>query len=265
MAAAPPPTRVWRTIPRGIWVLGLRLAADGRLLGDDPRAAADLSGHRARRLGADRRHHRGDRRGDGVDHQGLLRRALRLARPAQAARRHRLRPRGLDQAGVRAGDHRSAGSSPPASSTASARASAARRATRWSPTSPRPHLRGASFGLRQSLDTVGAFAGPLLAIAIMALTNDNFTRRLLGRGDPGVPVVRADRLRGPRPEAARPKRNAGQGAAQPGRTEAPRRRLLVGDADRRRLHPRPLQRGVPDPEGAIRRHADRADPGASTS
>ena len=35
-------------------------------------------------------------------------------------------------------------------------------------------LRGASFGLRQSLDTVGAFAGPLLAIALMWLTSDNF-------------------------------------------------------------------------------------------
>jgi len=32
-----------------------------------------------------------------------------------------------------------------------------------------PHLRGASYGLRQSLDTVGAFGGPLLAIALMAL------------------------------------------------------------------------------------------------
>lgn len=35
-------------------------------------------------------------------------------------------------------------------------------------------LRGASFGLRQSLDTVGAFLGPLAAIALMALTSDNF-------------------------------------------------------------------------------------------
>ncbi len=31
------------------------------------------------------------------------------------------------------------------------------------------HLRGASFGLRQSLDTIGAFAGPLLAILLMWL------------------------------------------------------------------------------------------------
>jgi len=37
------------------------------------------------------------------------------------------------------------------------------------------HLRGASFGLRQSLDTVGAFAGPLLAIGLMWLTVNNFT------------------------------------------------------------------------------------------
>jgi MFS family permease len=37
------------------------------------------------------------------------------------------------------------------------------------------HLRGGSFGLRQSLDTVGAFMGPLLAIALMWWTSDNFT------------------------------------------------------------------------------------------
>jgi MFS family permease len=34
--------------------------------------------------------------------------------------------------------------------------------------------RGAAYGLRQSLDTVGAFAGPLFAIALMALFKDNF-------------------------------------------------------------------------------------------
>ncbi len=36
------------------------------------------------------------------------------------------------------------------------------------------HLRGASFGLRQSLDTVGAFVGPALAIGLMWLTANNF-------------------------------------------------------------------------------------------
>jgi MFS family permease len=39
--------------------------------------------------------------------------------------------------------------------------------------SPR-ELRGASFGLRQSLDTVGAFLGPLAAIALMTVTGDAF-------------------------------------------------------------------------------------------
>jgi MFS family permease len=35
-------------------------------------------------------------------------------------------------------------------------------------------IRGAAFGLRQTLDTVGAFAGPLIAIALMAATADDF-------------------------------------------------------------------------------------------
>lgn len=37
-----------------------------------------------------------------------------------------------------------------------------------------PELRGASFGLRQSLDTFGAFCGPLLAILLMLWTADDF-------------------------------------------------------------------------------------------
>lgn len=37
-----------------------------------------------------------------------------------------------------------------------------------------PELRGAAFGLRQSLDTVGAFLGPLLAIALMLLWANDF-------------------------------------------------------------------------------------------
>lgn len=36
------------------------------------------------------------------------------------------------------------------------------------------HLRGASFGLRQSLDMAGAFLGPLFAIALMWLTANHF-------------------------------------------------------------------------------------------
>lgn len=37
-----------------------------------------------------------------------------------------------------------------------------------------PHLRGAAFGLRQSIDTVGAFLGPLLAVGLMLLWANDF-------------------------------------------------------------------------------------------
>ncbi len=37
-----------------------------------------------------------------------------------------------------------------------------------------PHLRGAAFGLRQSLDTVGAFLGPAVAIALMWRSGDDY-------------------------------------------------------------------------------------------
>lgn len=37
-----------------------------------------------------------------------------------------------------------------------------------------PEVRGAAFGLRQSLDTVGAFVGPLLALGLMLLWHNDF-------------------------------------------------------------------------------------------
>ncbi len=37
-----------------------------------------------------------------------------------------------------------------------------------------PDIRGAAFGLRQSLDTLGAFLGPLLAVGLMLLWNNDF-------------------------------------------------------------------------------------------
>lgn len=37
-----------------------------------------------------------------------------------------------------------------------------------------PEQRGAAYGLRQSLDSVGAFAGPLIAIGLMILTGNHF-------------------------------------------------------------------------------------------
>lgn len=37
-----------------------------------------------------------------------------------------------------------------------------------------PHLRGAAFGLRQALDTVGAFLGPLLAVVLMLAWDNDY-------------------------------------------------------------------------------------------
>src|SRR5574339_458007 len=37
-----------------------------------------------------------------------------------------------------------------------------------------PHLRGSAFGLRQSLDTAGAFVGPLVAVGLMLIWANDF-------------------------------------------------------------------------------------------
>jgi MFS family permease len=51
------------------------------------------------------------------------------------------------------------------------------------------HLRGAAFGLRQALDTVGALLGPLLAVALMLLWADNFRRVFWVAVVPGLIAV----------------------------------------------------------------------------
>lgn len=50
-------------------------------------------------------------------------------------------------------------------------------------------LRGAAFGLRQSLDTVGAFAGPLLAVGLMLLWANDFRRVFWVAVIPGAMAV----------------------------------------------------------------------------
>ncbi len=52
-----------------------------------------------------------------------------------------------------------------------------------------PHLRGAAFGLRQSLDTVGAFLGPLVAVGLMLLWANDFRAVFWVSVIPGVMAV----------------------------------------------------------------------------
>ncbi len=52
-----------------------------------------------------------------------------------------------------------------------------------------PALRGRAFGLRQSLDTVGAFLGPMLAIALMWITQNNYREIFWFATIPGLIAV----------------------------------------------------------------------------
>jgi sugar phosphate permease len=52
-----------------------------------------------------------------------------------------------------------------------------------------PEVRGAAFGLRQSLDTVGAFLGPLLAVGLMLLWANDFRAVFWVAVIPGVLAV----------------------------------------------------------------------------
>lgn len=72
-----------------------------------------------------------------------------------------------------------------------------------------PEIRGAAFGLRQSLDTVGAFLGPLLAVGLMLAWHDDFRAVFWLAVLPGAVAVGllALGLREPPGRGDRPRRN----------------------------------------------------------
>lgn len=72
-----------------------------------------------------------------------------------------------------------------------------------------PELRGAAFGLRQSLDTVGAFLGPLLAVGLMLLWANDFRAVFWVAVIPGLLSVALLLLglREPEAHAGTPRRN----------------------------------------------------------
>lgn len=111
-----------------------------------------------------------------------------------------------------------------------------------------PPLRGRAYGLRQALDTVGAFAGPLLAMALMAVFADDMRTVFWFALIPGGVAVLLvlfgvqDRAGGAeQPPARAPVRLAELLPA--------RARLLGGGDHRRRVHPGALQRGLPRAQG----------------
>lgn len=68
------------------------------------------------------------------------------------------------------------------------------------------HLRGAAFGLRQSLDTVGAFVGPLVAVLLMLSWSNDFRAVFWVASIPAVLAVGLLFVGLKEPEAARPHR-----------------------------------------------------------
>lgn len=78
-----------------------------------------------------------------------------------------------------------------------------------------PNIRGAAFGLRQSLDTVGAFAGPLLATGLMLAWANDFRAVFWVAVIPGVLAVLLLVVGIREPEGDRPR-----GAVNPIRREA---------------------------------------------
>lgn len=78
-----------------------------------------------------------------------------------------------------------------------------------------PAIRGAAYGLRQSLDTIGAFTGPLLATGLMLLWANDFRAVFWVAVVPGVLAVLLLMVGIREPEQARPR-----GAVNPIRREA---------------------------------------------
>lgn len=52
-----------------------------------------------------------------------------------------------------------------------------------------PEIRGAAYGLRQSLDTIGAFLGPLLAVGLMLLWHNDFRTIFWVAAIPGILAI----------------------------------------------------------------------------
>jgi MFS family permease len=95
-----------------------------------------------------------------------------------------------------------------------------------------PAIRGAAFGLRQSLDTVGAFLGPLLAIGLMLLWANDFRAVFWVAVVPAVLCVLllVVGVREPQPAPA-----STAAAAAPAGAAAARRHLPLRRADLRQL------------------------------
>ncbi|MDO8267175.1 MAG: MFS transporter [Moraxellaceae bacterium] len=105
-----------------------------------------------------------------------------------------------------------------------------------------PGMRGAAFGLRQSLDTVGAFVGPLLAMGLMLLWANDFRAIFWVAMVPGFLAVALLLFGVQEPERAQaPQGTPRVNPDQPSQFAPSERALLACGGDWRRVHAGPLQ------------------------
>ena len=106
-----------------------------------------------------------------------------------------------------------------------------------------PEQRGAAFGLRQALDTVGAVLGPIVAIALMAALAGNIRAVFWIAVLPAwaAVVLLVTGIDEPKQHA---ERSSGPHPAPRARAAAARRRVLECRRDRRSVHARAVQRSV---------------------
>ena len=120
-------------------------------------------------------------------------------------------------------------------------------------------LRGTAYGLRQSLDTVGAVIGPGGAIVFMALLADDFRAVFWIAVIPALLSVAVIVLF-VRDRRAPPKKAAARAPLTRADLAKSRRWLLDRGRGRRRVHARPFQRSVSAAARQVGRHAAHLDP-----
>ena len=108
-----------------------------------------------------------------------------------------------------------------------------------------PELRGAAYGLRQSLDSVGAFVGPLLAVAFMIWLANDIKAVLWVAVVPAFLAVLL-LIVAVRETEVRRTCLGFAGSFDLCRCQASVPSLLAYRRARRGLYPRPVQRGIPD-------------------
>ena len=106
-----------------------------------------------------------------------------------------------------------------------------------------PEVRGAAFGLRQSLDTVGAFLGPLLAMGLMLLWANDFRAVFWVARCPAFLAVALLFFGVQEPERKPDGRPVNPDP--PGEPAPAAGRVLVGGRHRRGVHAGALLRGLP--------------------